>query len=225
MIHILLSRGILGSELVHKYAKTYIKSNMKVLIVALSFFEQQFKDASEYNLFYGPGGEYYEKMVGSFIPYGIPEKHIDFLNYYKDDQNDALKKIQKADIIYFPGGAPDLMMKRIKALGIEEALLKKTFFIGSSAGAMIQFQTYHISKDYDYKKFSYEEGLNLIKGYGIEVHYRRKKVQKSAMRKVHRAYKIPMITLPDDGCIIDHDGHLKLIGTAKLYYDEKGVIS
>lgn len=225
MTHILLSRGILGSEMVHKYAKSHIKPNMKVLIVALSFFELQFSDAEAYHAFYEPGGEYYEKMIASFLPYGITEKSIDFLNYFKDETIDAIKKIEKADIIYFPGGAPDLMMKRIKALGIEEALLHKTFFIGSSAGAMIQFETYHISKDADYPKFSLEKGLNLIQGYAIEVHFRRKKVQKSAMRKVFRMYRIPIITLPDHGCIIDHDGHLKLIGDAKLYYDEKGVVS
>jgi peptidase E len=223
MIHILLSRGILGHPNIVTYAQELIKPKHKVLVVALSFFPHQFNAQNDYEVFYGKGGEYYDKMVLSFAPYGIPESNIQFINYYQDDTESALKKIKDADIIYLPGGAPDLMMKRMEALKIKEAIEQKTFFVGSSAGAMIQFETYHISKDHDYPKFSYQKGLNLLKGFSIEVHFRRKKAQKSGMRKVYRAYRHPIFVIPDDGAIIISDNEARLIN-AGLYYDLRGVV-
>lgn len=223
MINILMSRGIIGDPNIVPYASEYIKSHHKVLVVALSFFRDQFQSQADYEAFYSKGGEYYDKMISAFLPYHILESNISFLNYFKDDQELAIKKIMEADIIYFPGGAPDLMMQRIIELGIKEALESKDFFIGSSAGAMIQFENYHISKDQDYLNFSYQNGLNLLKGFSIEVHFRRRKNQKKAMRKVFRAYKHPIFALPDDGAIIIKDNEARLIN-AYLYYDLKGVI-
>jgi peptidase E len=223
MTHILLSRGILGHPNLVPFAIELIKPEHKVLVVALSFFPHQFNTQNDYEVFYAKGGEYHEKMLLSFAPYGIQESNIQFLNYYKDDTQSALKKIKDADIIYLPGGAPDLMMHRITELGIKDALEQKTFFIGSSAGTMIQFETYHISRDHDYPKFSYQKGLNLLKGFSVAVHYRRRKAQKSGMKKVYRAYQHPIFVIPDDGAMIIQDDEARLINAA-LYYDLRGVV-
>ena len=225
MINILMSRGILNKPFMVQEVSQYIKKTDKVLIIAFSFFEHQFKDEKTYLDFYSPGGEYYIKMVEAFIPYGISESQIEFLYYNQDDTKKAIQKIERADIIYFPGGSPIQMMKRIHEYKIKDALESPNkVFIGSSAGAMIQFDHYHISKDNEHPKFSYEEGLNLISGLSIEVHYRRRKKQKSALRKVNRAYHHPIIAIPDEGAvIIDHEV-VKLLGNAFVMYGKKGVI-
>ena len=88
---------------------------------------------------------------------------------------------------------------------------------------MIQFHTYHISKDTDYKTFRYEEGLNLLSGFSVEVHFRRRKVQKSGMRKVFRAYKHPIFTIPDDGALIVKEEEIIMLGTTELMYGTKGI--
>ncbi|MDO9629026.1 MAG: Type 1 glutamine amidotransferase-like domain-containing protein [Acholeplasmataceae bacterium] len=225
MINILMSRGILHSPLMVSNAKKYIKKTDKVLVVAFSFFEGQFKDKKAYDLFYSPGGEYYIKMVEAFLPYGIKESQIEWLHYYKDNQESAIQKIKNAEIIYFPGGSPILMMQRINEFGIKSALESPNkVFIGSSAGAMIQIAEYHVSPDREHPKFSYEEGLNLISGISIEVHYRRRKKQKSAMRKVNRSYHHPIIAIPDEGAVIIDNEVVNLIGNAFLMYGKKGVI-
>ncbi len=225
MTNILMSRGILHHPIIVSDAKKYIKETDKVLMVAFSFFENQFKDEKTYDQFYSPGGEYYIKMVEAFLPYGIKEDQIEWLHYYKDTKESAIQKIEKADIIYFPGGSPILMMQRINEFKIKEALESPNkVFIGSSAGAMIQFDNYHVSPDKEHPKFSYEEGLNLISGISIEVHYRRRKKQKSALRKVNRAYRHPIIAIPDEGAVIIDEHEVKLLGNAFLMYGKKGVI-
>ena len=119
-----------------------------------------------------------KKMIGSFSPYGIQESSIQWI-YYDTPTEEAIQMIKKSDILYFPGGAPDQMMERFKDKNLIQAIEEhQKIYIGSSAGAMIQFEDYHISADAEYPKFSYEKGLNLLKGFSIEVHYRRRKKQK-----------------------------------------------
>ena len=225
MLNILLSRGILHHPHIYHEVKQYLKKTDRVVILAFSFFKDQFSNEDQYHEFYEKNGEYYQKMIDTFAPYGITENHISWINYYKDTKETAIKKIKEADIIYFPGGAPDLMMERIHAFGLIEAIesFNKTY-IGSSAGAMIQLENYHISKDNEYPSFSYEKGLHLLKDISIEVHYRRRKKQKSALRKVFRAYQHPIFAIPDDGALIIEQGKVTPIGSAFQVYDQKGII-
>ena len=225
MINVLMSRGILGSDMLVEELKNVIKKEHKVAILLYSFFEKQLYNEQDYHAYYEKGSEYYEKMVNSFIPYGIGESQLMWINYFKTSKEEALHILQSADIIYFPGGAPEEMMKRIQEKGLLEAIEShKKIYIGSSAGAMIQMHQYHISKDDDYKAFSYQQGLNLLHGFSIEVHYARKKKQKRGMRKVFRAFRHPIFTIPDDGAIVIDDKQIILLGTANLMYDANGVL-
>jgi peptidase E len=225
MIHILLSRSILNQPHIYEKAKAYIKSTDKVAVLAFSFFPKDYPSQESYDMDYEKGGEYYEKIVTSFIPYGILEHQISFIHYDKDNHDSAIQKLKASDIIYFPGGAPDLMMERIRAFDLVNTLESHDkVFIGSSAGAMIQVKHYHIAKDFDYSRFSYEEGLNLISNLSIEVHYRRKKVQKRATKKVWRAYRHDIYGIPDDGMMIIDHHEVKLIHSALQLYNHKGVI-
>ncbi|MDX9690999.1 MAG: Type 1 glutamine amidotransferase-like domain-containing protein [Acholeplasmataceae bacterium] len=225
MTNILLSRGILHHPHIFEHAKTYIKSTDKVVIIALSFFEEYLHSENDYHTYYGVGGEYYQKMIDSFAPYGIKESQIEWVNFFKDNTVSASIKIKNADIIYFPGGSPDQMMKRIISFGIKELIEShQKLYIGSSAGAMIQMHEYHMSPDPDYPHFSYEQGLNLCKGFSIEVHYRRRKKQKSSLRKVFRAFRHPIYVIPDDGALIVTDQHILCIESAYQMYNKKGII-
>lgn len=225
MNHILLSRGILASPKMIPFFKPYIHENDKVLIVALSHFSKHIDNEETYNSYYGKGGEYYQKMVDSFAPYGIKESQIEWVNYFADNQKSAREKIKDADIIYLPGGSPDLMMLRIEAFGIKDALeAHQGLMIGSSAGAMIQMANYHISPDEDYPSFRYEKGLDLLKGFSIEVHYRRRKKQKAGLRKVNRAFREEIYAIPDDGAIIVTKEGINCLASARKIYEKKGVV-
>lgn len=225
MINVLMSRGILGTEPLVEALKDIIQSTDKVAILLYSFFEKDFPNEQSYHEYYAPGSEYYVKMISSFAPYGIQERNILWIDYYKDSEETAKEKIHQANILYFPGGSPDQMMRRIKEKHLIDAIEShQNIYVGSSAGAMIQFQTYHISKDQDYHAFRYEEGLNLLHGFSVEVHYRRKKKQKSALRKVFRAYRHPIFTIPDDGALIVDSEGITLVETADILYDHKGIL-
>ncbi|MBN2268955.1 MAG: Type 1 glutamine amidotransferase-like domain-containing protein [Acholeplasmataceae bacterium] len=224
MAHILMSQGLLGDSKVVSKLKPMIKSNMKVCFLALSYFKDQFKDQKSYLEFYSEGGEYYDKIVNQFSLYGINKKQISWILDSIDNHESATKKIKEADILYFPGGAPDLFMDRIRTLGLTEIIEAHSgHFIGSSAGTMIQFKNYYISKDSDYHRFTYEEGLNLLTGFFVETHYRRKVQQKKAMRKVYRANHEPIFGLPDDGLIIVNKDEIELIYPASIIYGNKGI--
>jgi len=224
MAHILMSRGIIDKPHIKSKIEPYIKPNMKVCFLALSYFNDQFKDQKTYEDFYSEGGEYYEKIVQQFSIYGIQSSNISWILDSKDDQKSAVKKIKEADILYFPGGAPDRFMERIINLGIKDVIeAHQGHFIGSSAGTMIQFKNYYISKDNEYKKFTYEEGLDLLSGFFVETHYRRRVQQKNGMRKVYRAYHEPIFGLPDDGLIIVDKDEIELIYPADIIYGNQGI--
>ncbi len=224
MVNVLMSRGILGSDMLFEELKDVIKKEHVVSILLYSFFDDQFLTKEAYHLFYQQGSEYYEKMIGSFSPYGIQESSIQWI-YYDTPTEEAIQMIKKSDILYFPGGAPDQMMERFKDKNLIQAIEEhQKIYIGSSAGAMIQFEDYHISADAEYPKFSYEKGLNLLKGFSIEVHYRRRKKQKSGMRKVFRAYRHAIFTIPDDGALVCYDDEIIMLGNADLLYDHRGII-
>ncbi len=225
MTHILLSRGIIGKDYMVSELKSIIKKNHQVCILAFSFFEKDIPTKQAYDLYYKKGGEYYQKMIDSFMPYGIDESQINWIYYHDDDIKSAIKKIEASDIIYFPGGSPDQMMNRILEFNLKEVLEDKSkIYIGSSAGAMIQFDTYHISKDRDYHAFSLNRGLSLIDHFIIEVHYRRRKTQKSSLKKMYRLSRKDIYVIPDDGALIYHQGLIKCINPARQLYTPRGVI-
>lgn len=225
MTHILLSRGIIGRDDMVIQLKDIIKKEDKVCILALSFFDKHISSKEAYDLYYKKGGEYYQKMIDSFAPYGIKESQISWVYYFDDTKESAKQKISNADIIYFPGGSPDQMMNRIIEFELKEHLESQDkIFIGSSAGSMIQFEDYHISKDLDYDCFSLQEGLNLINDFIVEVHYRRRKKQKSALRKMHRLTHKNIYGIPDNGAIIYDKKKITLINDASQLYNHKGVV-
>ena len=221
MINILMSRS---EALVSNYAKDYIKDilkpDMKVIIVFFSYFNNL--DEETYFEYYGLESEYLTKIKDNFSEYNITS--IEPIYYYNQSREEQLKLINNADVIYFPGGAPDLMMERIKEKELLDAFNNfNKIIIGSSAGAMIQLKNYHISKDNEYFKFKEYEGLNYIDEFFIEVHFERRRPQKSSMRKMHKKYLKPVYIIPDDGMLVVNNKEVISLGSAKKYYNKKGI--
>ena len=223
MAHILLSRSILDHTVIFKACETYIKKEDKVCVLLYSFFDAQLPSEQAYQDYYKKEGMYDLKIRKMFSAYGITD--ISYVHYYDDNKETRLKKIKEATILFFPGGAPDEMMTRIHAHGLKEVIQSfKGHTIGSSAGAMIHFNTYHIYKDNEYKKFQFCEGLGFIQGFDVCVHYKRKIQQHKALKKVRRTKHIDMYVLPDDSAIIVDEGQITCIGHAKKYSDKKGIV-
>lgn len=223
MINILLSRGLGYQPKIYDYLKPYVKKDTQVCIIALSHFENQFNSQQMYVDYYSKDGYYYDKMVTAFAPLGIAEKQISWILDHQFDLSSAQKEIAAADIIYFPGGAPDLMYDRMLRLGLVSALKEKenAIIIGSSAGAMIQNDLFHISKDNEYHKFSIHRGIGYIESFGIEVHFRRRKQSKKSIRAMSHFINRPIYVIEDSGCLIVKDGVITHMIDAYKYYENR----
>lgn len=213
--------GALNAPFAINEVKKHLKPKMKVAVIGFSFFEPL--NEEDYFKYYGKDSEYQEKLLNNFSDFEITD--LKWVYYFNQTLEESLKIINESDILYFPGGAPDLMFERIKARGLLEVLKNfKGIVIGSSAGAMIQLETFHISKDNEYFKFSLNEGLGYLEDFFIEVHYRRRRPQKSSLRKMRREFRKPIFTIPDNGMVIVDGNEVLPLGDAKLFSDHKGII-
>ncbi|WP_162140094.1 Type 1 glutamine amidotransferase-like domain-containing protein [Haploplasma axanthum] len=222
MVNVLISRtSIISTPWAIRELEKYFRKDMKVVVLAFSFFGNLTEE--EYFNEYGIDSIQDIKVRNTFELFGI--KDVKWIYYYKQSNKEAINLINNADILYLPGGAPDLMMERINEKGLLSSLKNfKNIVVGSSAGAMIQLERYHISKDNEYNKFAIHEGLEYINDFFIEVHFRNRKKQKSSMRRMRKEFKKPVYIIPDDGMIIVDDKKIKTINSAKKYYDRKGII-
>ncbi|NLK12496.1 MAG: type 1 glutamine amidotransferase-like domain-containing protein [Candidatus Phytoplasma sp.] len=226
MINILVSRKskLLESQMISKI-KPMIQPNDKVAILGFSFFEKQIKDKDDWEKYYGVNSEYHNDCELIFTQLGVKKENIVWLNYFSSTKEELIETLSESQILFLPGGAPDEMMERIHEKEITETLEQfNGLIIGSSAGAMIQFNYFHISKDNDYKAFNICDGLGYLKDFSIEVHYKRKKVQKSGMKKASKIFKRDVYILPDDAAIICQNGQITLIdGARKIYHKGKKI--
>ena len=121
------------------------------VIQACDFFAEKVfscdtKNESDWNKQYAPGqGIWYRSNQDVFYKYGIGKEQIVWVNYFKDSMDEMKEKILNSSILMLTGGAPDLMMKRIKEKKLKKLIKNyKGIMIGYSAGAMIQLDSYHI---------------------------------------------------------------------------------
>ena len=220
MINILLEGYDIDAVWLYNELKKYIKPTYSVAVVAFSFRENRVKSITDWNLLYGKeNGKVYAGITGGFKTYGIPENNITFVNYFADTKESAAKKIEKADIVYFPGGLPDRMMDRIREFDLYDSLMKHDGIVmGYSAGAVIQLSEYHLSPDEDYPEFQYYNGLPYLNDFYVEVHYEGTDIQNESIRRViAERQKIVYATTSGVGAIIVDNGNIKLIGSVKTY--------
>ena len=218
MINILSSHRIYNHPKVKDEVLKHVNNKSKICVIAYSFFESEFTQES-YELSYEKDGRWYLHIIEPFLELGLNEDNFSWVVYNKDSREAAINKIDRADVIFLPGGAPDLFVARLKEQGLFEHLKKSDkIMMGPSAGTMIQFDQFHISKDYDYKKFSIHEGLGFIKDFGVEVNYRRRKQQKKGIRRMSHLDPRPIYVVNEDGMMILEDNKIIFKYQVKKYY-------
>lgn len=220
MINILLEEFDIDAPYLYDELKNYIKPNHSVVVVAFSFRGNSVKSLSDWNVLYGKkNGKYYDGIVGGLTAYGIPENNITFINYFTDTKESAAQKIKMADIIYFPGGAPEMMMYRIKEFDLYNILMQhEGIIMGYSAGAVIQLSEYHLSPDDNYSEFNYYKGLSYLSDFYMEVHYEGTTVQDKAIQRVLTDRKKTVYaTVSRSGAILVVNGNIKLLGDVKVF--------
>ena len=171
MINILLDVLDFSADFLYEELKRYIHPSDKVVILAFSYRDREVQNPHDWKMLYGKsGGRYYSSMVSPFLRYGIPEDHIEWINYYTDAKSKAAEQIRNADILYLPGGMPDRMIERIDDFNLRDTILQfQGVMMGYSAGALIRLEEYHLSPDQDYPEFCYFKGLPILKDFYLEV--------------------------------------------------------
>lgn len=218
MINMLFSLYNFNEAWAKNTVEKYIDAEDRVLVIPFSFGDEIKKNEDFQKQYNSKHGIYYKEVVKPFYSFGIHEENIHWLNYFKDSKKTMKSEINEADIIFFTGGYPEKMKKRLKTFDLTYTLENFTgLVIGSSAGAMIQIKDYHITPDGDYTEFSYQKGLKMIESFDVEVHYEGAEIEKKFMKKALSEKKLPIYAIGDQGGLIVEKDKVILLGDTKLF--------
>ncbi|MGX8834050.1 DUF952 domain-containing protein [Amedibacillus sp. YH-ame6] len=217
-VHILMNTSCVDEDWCFGALNKHIHGNDRVCVVAFSFWDDT-TTIDDWNTQYAKdNGVWYKANTDVWKRYGIAEEQVVWVNYFEDSHESAKNKIVNSSVVFFTGGAPDLMMKRIHEFDLQETLARyQGVMIGYSAGAMIQLREYHITPDVDYPSFSYEEGLLMVDGFDIEVHYEETDVQHEYMKKVIQEKQCKIYAIYDDGGVVVKEDTIETFGRVKLF--------
>ena len=124
----------------------------------------------------------------------------------------ARKKLAWADVLFFTGGYPDWMLQRLYDFGIEQAVHDfDGVIMGTSAGALIQLEEYHLTPEDGYE-FQYQYGLGMLSGFDLEVHYEEDERHLEAIIRTIEEKGIPVIAMPNEGGLLIDGDHFELLG-------------
>ena len=198
MVHILLNTFRFAEPWYQPTIGRYLKPDMKVLVFPFAFRPEQIPSAEAWEKRYHPvDGIFSRGLAEVFWKYGIPISQIEWVNYYNADTEALERKIPESDILYFCGGEPNLLLRRLEKLHLVEPLKRyQGIVMGDSAGAVIQFDRYHD-----------QLGLGYLRGFDLEVHYTGEAEQIKTIQNILRTHRRPVIALkPNGALVVDQDG-------------------
>lgn len=189
----------------------YLNPNMRACVVALSFCEGWSEEQAE-------SGRHRELLLSAFAHYGIPPEHVFLIDWFHDTPESAKQKIAKSDVLFFTGGWPDHMMRRLYAWDLVSQIESfPGLVMGCSAGAMVQFRHYYITPDEDYDTFSYQEGMNFVDQFYMEVHFNDTPIQMESIHKVRKEQRKPVFAVYNDGGLLVNGDEVTIMGRVKYY--------
>ena len=148
-----------------------------------------------------------------FLAFDIAEEDIVWLNCFDKNQN-YLQLIANADVLFFTGGMPEKAIVWMQKLGICDAVKSfKGTVMGASAGAMLQLEHYHITPDEDYDSYGLWQGLGLVKGLDLEVHYLATNLQNECTQRAICDLRVPVYQMWHEGGLIVDNGQVQVLGS------------
>ncbi len=193
------------------HLKKLFANKPRVLILPLAYRPTQAWDNESWLNIYGKDGEKYAAIIKPFAGYGYKEGETDWLNPY--DERDHLSQIRRAEMLFFTGGMPERALKRLDDLGLTDAVKNFDGIVaGASAGAMLQLKTYHITPDEDYPEYAIDNGLGLVEGLDLEVHYLATPLQDECAERAHREHGLPVYKMRHEGGLLINGGNITVMG-------------
>ena len=212
MANILLNYYNFDGDWAKEHVAPYI-TGKKVLILPLAFREIQAWDFDSWQAIYGKHGEKYQNILRPFLAFGIAEQDVKWLNCFDTTQN-YQQLIENADVLLFTGGMPEKAIAWMGKLGITNAVKNFTGTVmGASAGAMLQLEHYHITPDEDYDSYGLWQGLGLVKGLDLEVHYLATDLQNECTKRAISDLKLPVYQMWHEGGLIVDGNNVQVLGS------------
>jgi cyanophycinase-like exopeptidase len=180
--------------------KNILMPGMRVCIVPYSHTFNVYVDTKEfYDIYdYEDPSSDYNAISRAYRDYGIEDIRIIFPN---DTELMIQNKILNSDILFFTGGDPVAMMKRLKSI---KHIIDKFdgIVMGASAGAMIQTKEFVI--DGEGYPYSYYKGLGMIQlDVDLLVHFKpNKEMFNIFKRSVKERPNVLLLTIRDGECLI-----------------------
>lgn len=214
MTHILLNYYNFDGEWTQGKLEKFFR-NKRTVIVPLAYRETQIWDEQSWQSIYGKGGEKYNNILRPFLSYGLKESDVAWLDFY-DRQTDLHKLLADAEGIFFTGGMPEKAIARMNELGITEDVKKSSAVIaGASAGAMLQLEKYHITPDEDYSSYEICNGLGMVSGFDLEVHFLDTPLQNQCTRRAINDLQLPVFQMWHEGGLLVENGIVTALGNVR----------
>lgn len=200
MINIALSVYDFNNSYCYPMLKNILMPGMRVCIMPYSHTFNVYVDTNEFYNIYDYEDPYsdYHVIARAYRDYGIEDIRI----ILPDDTELMIQdKILKSDILFFTGGDPVAMMKRLKSI---KHIIDKFdgIVMGASAGAMVQVKEFVM--DGEGYPYSYYKGLGMIQlDVDLLVHFKpNKELFNIFKRSVEERPHVLMLPIRDGECLI-----------------------
>ena len=213
MYSLLFSDFPKGVEKHYLDIKKYIKDNYKVAVLPWAFPVEL--DAEKFeNEYFSKDTNRYQRYIGTLKKLGIKDENIIICNCYKDNRDKLLNILEYVDVIFLPGGNPEMMYQKIVQDMELLYVLKHTkkIVVGESAGTELQLKRYFITaKNNYYKYFAFYDGLGLLDNpFYMDVHTVNNKHYLNKLQKVADEKGKDVYAIYDGGVIIYNRDNLKM---------------
>lgn len=205
MYSVFFSKIDIGMDIIATRLMSIVKNNSKVAIFPWAFPVEMTSSEFE-NDYFSIGGKRYKKYLDELKKIGIKEKNYIVCNPYKHTKEELINIIKNSDILFFPGGNPEMMFKKV--LHDTEILYDIKYFngliIGESAGAELQLKRYFItSKNNFYSYFSFYDGFGVINDpFYFDVHTVNDENYIKELTKAANDTKKTVYAIYDDGVLL-----------------------
>lgn len=214
MVNVLLNYYNFDGEWARKKLTPYVRG--KVLIIPLAFREWEINDEVSWQAIYGEGGEKHDNIMRPFYAYGIEPSDIKWLDYF-DKSVDHTAELAEADVLFFTGGMPEKAVARIDELGLRAAIQNfDGVVMGASAGAMLQLARYHVTPDEDYAEYGLYDGLGLVRGIDLEVHFLDTELQNACTERATGDLGLPVCQMWHEGGVLVEGNNVVTMGHVRI---------
>lgn len=192
----------------------YIQPHSKVTVLSLAYRDAEVSCHDSWCDKYAVGGTHYDKIIAPFVDFGISVDNITWVMPFVDSNEVAQDKIASSDVLLVCGGLPNRLMARMADMGIDSVVANYSgLVIGVSAGAMVMLDNYHITPDDDYDSYmSNMQGLGVVKGVDLEVHYTASDIQRQCIVEQLATHDAPIYAIYHEGGLLVADGKITTMG-------------